>query len=1604
MVERIGRYLVLELLGEGAQARVFLGRDELRGDEVVLKEVRPGHEEALRREYRILASLHHPNVIQARDLLTQDGRPVLVEQRAGGEDLVSWARSEPEPGRISQGFAAALRGVCYVHTQGVIHRDLKPDCLRVGGGSIGRLPAVRLLDFGLAHELPAPAETAGTLEYAAPEVKEGRRATPASDLFSLGVVLFEALCGRLPVAPVEPPEGPFRELLRGLLDPDPSRRPDVHQVTAALEPLAGCDLGLSAGELAGEYLPWPPLVGREAALRQLEEWLRGAERGAVHVCGAGKTSVVRRVCALARLDGMEVAVVNSSRDLLRLVEPPIAHDDPERLATHFADQLLARQKKTPPRERGAGSPLSKARGLLLCLDGLEPIDAPGAALASQMARMTGNRPDRLVVLWAADWTPSELLLGRTVQLEPLDPDEAHQLVRRMLWHLPDTGLPPWVGDAPALTGGDPRLLAEVVRSRVGLPGEPEVSELEAMVESRIAAFDPDERRLLGVIALSPVPVPQKVLTGPAPELSGALGRLLERGLLSAEAGGEVAPAGLAVRSVARALIEGEGGAAAVHAAYVDAWREAGVSDPAVLGHHLLGAGRPEEGARALLEATVVEENDLELAAEALAPLTEHADIHDAVLERWARAARARGALDVALEVAETLGEVNPVRGLLLQAELLTDAGQGKLALKALDLHPDAGGARPALLRARAHFLLGDYAAAAAIGEEAGADAPGVDELSLANLTSLSLVYLGRLEQGLARADRALEAARELSGGKRNHDPLARLLNSRGIALQRLGRHDEARAAYAECLELAGKLRDLRFAATSALNLGTLAQGQLDLSGALEHFERSAALARRAGVATTEALALANEANLRLLVGDLDGAEQRIDAALETALRPEVGARTIAGHAHLYRGELLMARVDLPGARDCLERARGAFEDGDAIGRLGVDILEGELLLREGRLDQARDAGLRLLSEMGADEPERWRAHLLVGEASIGGPGGTLHLGLALAHARETGGEWLFYVHALLARALAQTEPTVTGEVMAHAERSRALLEELRQRVPLSLREAFDANPRVVRALRATKSLPRTAPAGEPTSGELARLLEINKELNQNRSVEVLLARILDCAIELTGAERGFAIVDEGGRLRVAAARNVDQESVRRGMKKFSRTIARMSMDEDRPVVASDAMDDQRFGERLSIHGLKLRAVLCVPLRAGDRKTGALYVDNRFTADAFNERHVLLMRAFADQAGIALEAARLLSESAEHREALARAKEELEALNHQLEAKVSRQAEELSEISVRLRSQEEELVRRYNAARLVGRSKPMRELFLQIDRLAEASLPVFIWGASGTGKELVARAIHYTSGRRQHPFVTINCGAIPATLLESELFGHVRGAFTGALRDRPGLFEVAGEGTLFLDEVGDMPPDMQAKLLRVLQESTFRRLGDEKERTSRCRVLSASLHRLADLVAKGRFREDLYYRLNVVELAVPPLRDRREDIPLLVEHLLQKSEHSVEVSTPAMAALCDYDWPGNVRQLENELQRAALLCEEGVVRLGSLSPELQPSISDTKEPATLQQAMDKYEKRLIEQTLLATDHNITKASEQLGVHRMHLYRKLRKHGLKQPAGT
>ncbi len=317
---------------------------------------------------------------------------------------------------------------------------------------------------------------------------------------------------------------------------------------------------------------------------------------------------------------------------------------------------------------------------------------------------------------------------------------------------------------------------------------------------------------------------------------------------------------------------------------------------------------------------------------------------------------------------------------------------------------------------------------------------------------------------------------------------------------------------------------------------------------------------------------------------------------------------------------------------------------------------------------------------------------------------------------------------------------------------------------------------------------------------------------------------------------------------------------------------------------------------------------------------------------------------------------------------------------------------------RLRLQWEE---RYNFAGMVGKSEPMRQIFEVIGTLAQANCTVLLRGESGTGKELVARAIHYSSQRAGNPFVPVNCAAIPESLLESELFGYEKGAFTGATTGKPGKFELASGGTILLDEIADMSLAMQAKILRVIQERTFERLGGTRPIKVDTRIITATNKVLEELMRKEAFREDLYYRLNVVSIYLPALRERKKDIPLLVSHFLRKynrvdNRNAKGISSQALKLLMDYDWPGNVRELENVIERAIVLGEGDMFLPSDLSLKtgekfLKSGVTSSSVDISLAEA----EKRLIEDTLKLTHWNQTRTARILRVHRNTLRRKIRR---------
>jgi len=317
--------------------------------------------------------------------------------------------------------------------------------------------------------------------------------------------------------------------------------------------------------------------------------------------------------------------------------------------------------------------------------------------------------------------------------------------------------------------------------------------------------------------------------------------------------------------------------------------------------------------------------------------------------------------------------------------------------------------------------------------------------------------------------------------------------------------------------------------------------------------------------------------------------------------------------------------------------------------------------------------------------------------------------------------------------------------------------------------------------------------------------------------------------------------------------------------------------------------------------------------------------------------------------------------------------------------------------------QQELERKYSFKNIVGKSKKMKDVFELVSKIAPTSSTILIRGESGTGKELIAKAIHYSSPRKNFAFVPVNCAALPEGLLEAELFGHEKGAFTDATFKKKGMFEIADKGTIFLDEIADMSLMMQAKILRVLQEKNFTRLGSTKPIKTDVRVVAATNKDIEKMIKEGKFREDLYYRLNVVTISIPPLRERKEDIPLLVQHFLTgySTLHKKKIkgiSSEVMEKLCEYHWPGNVRELENVIERAVILSNGNVITLGDLPPNLQPAFF-RQEPFPL--SLNETEKKLIISALHSAQGNQSKAARILGIHRNTLRRKIKKYNINLP---
>jgi len=495
---------------------------------------------------------------------------------------------------------------------------------------------------------------------------------------------------------------------------------------------------------------------------------------------------------------------------------------------------------------------------------------------------------------------------------------------------------------------------------------------------------------------------------------------------------------------------------------------------------------------------------------------------------------------------------------------------------------------------------------------------------------------------------------------------------------------------------------------------------------------------------------------------------------------------------------------------------------------------------------------------------------------------------------------------------------------------------------------------------------------------LQHLIQASRAVTSTLDLNELLVRIVDAVVRIAAADRGFLmLMRDDGKLRFEIARSRDEATLPPEEFQISWGIAEEAAHRRETVWVPDAVGSSLFQDRKSVRELSLRTVVAFPIQSAGRVLGVLYIDSHSIAHEFTPEDIALLEGVAAVVAVGLENARL-------HEALKDSKNRLEIENLNLR-----------------RALKEDV--RYGL--LIGKSPRMQRVIELMEKVIPTQVSVLVNGETGTGKELVARAIHQNGPRKDKNFIAVNCGALPENLLESELFGYKKGAFTGANEDRVGLFEAADQGTIFLDEVGEMPAALQVKLLRVLQDSQIRRVGDTVSRKVDIRLIAATNRDLKTEVEAGRFRQDLFYRLNVVPVELPPLRERGEDILLLAQHFLDLQAKQQEKATRGMAPearelLLRYPWPGNVRELENAMARAVALADENAV----LEPHLFGLGATVARrwdgQHTLRETLDAVEAETVREALRQCDSNVSRAARALGVSRQHLHNRMNFHGIRR----
>jgi Nif-specific regulatory protein len=1696
---QLSDYKVEELIGEGSLGTVYRAEDTRSNKIIALKVLRPSaavHAQRLQNEFRLLSTLQHPYLADVYDYgLTQDLRPYFAMEWIDGEPVSH--KHLLENGKISyQRFAEFVRQISsaliYIKQRNLAHGDLKPENILVSIDKSGEIHS-KVMDFGISRDLSAAGNgISGTFEYMAPELVRAEAATPASDLYSFGCVLYELLFDSPPFTA----DTPLEILKKHLQEEVPELAPEIiedESVRSWVHTLLQKDVRLryrvpeQLHQLSCEYLEKEPdvqmreadsfsaqlvLVSRENEKAKLQELLSSSSEKFECACiigseGIGKTYLLSDMKVECQLAGHKVfhgQIVESPAPFMPILsllkEANIANleDDLARSAgivTAFFPGTFPTINPVLPegltgdaeilRLFNAAAELLVSTGIsAMLLDDLHLADdLTQEFIAYFISYAKAQSVTGLILLLA--YEPASINRDAmsedieaectSIALRPLSKDQISKNIEII-----------FSGDmSPSFnefiwkhTGGNPGQIESILqfcidetiveRTRHGwilherddLATALPVS-LSDRQQRSLAKLEEAEVQLLKAIVLSPVSVEPTMLehvTGKGIEkIHDACAHLFQYELIDYTDGRYMRKH----ESIKTLLEYAEDEEARLQDHYVDYYKQHRSVHPGnlTLAEHYKSSSQSTEAVSYYIEASKESTRIFDYKATHSA-LTNALAIPDGIpdddnrfkiYDSMVRNCNILGNRDCESEYIEEMlilaGRWKSRKGAQRLATAYSHQTEYHLALADFErakrsaerslkffkeARDDMGVGRCqqkiGFIEYRTHpseKVIGFYQDAREIFANNNAL---LDEANV--LIDIGLVYYSILKNP-DEALRCYDEARAKFSAANMERGVARCYGNTGVQHYVLGDYELALQNHQKANEIFQRIGDFRATAISHLHIGRC-QSALGLYlPAIHELETALQIGRTLADSYVQENCNENLGEVFFFMGQYDEAEACFSSARMIAAKTgfrigEITNTLDIAQIQIEQGHSAEALEQVSACVKAFSEIKDAHVEAVSLLRFAQIYLErgdlqdfGKALEYLSKLNEAAAANgfdaLKILA----------LSYAALSHAHRGHPGEALALSenaqqlLDLSPFVVGGKQSIYLNHARVLRVNKRAEEAETFIKRAYDEVMRIADGIDDPKLYRSYTETVKVNAEIIRehSLLNRSSSPESLSVTRDQN--LTTLYDVSRKINSILDLPQLLQNIMDSALEAMNGERGMIFLLENEDLVLKVSRNVERETIKDATE-ISLSILRDVVTGGKPIIISDTSKDDEVKKRESVVNYNIHSIICVPMKSKDEIIGTVYVDSRsdaLSAMSFSEIDVDFLEAFSNLATIAIENARMHTR--------------------------------LQEENIYLKK---EVVRQFGFENIIGSSKAMEHLFRETQSAIGSDDSVLISGESGTGKELIARAIHYNGKRKDKHFVAVDCGAMQETLLESELFGYKRGAFTGAISDRKGLFEEANKGTLFLDEISNTSLAFQSKLLRVLQEGDFRRVGDTETRRVDVRVIAATNTNIQKQISDGVFRQDLYYRLNVIPIRVPLLKERLEDIPLLINHFVQlfnqKNNSTFEgASKELIEILQRYDWPGNVRELENLLNRMLVQAETDLLTTKNLPADFESAPSRSKKsrgkdftmkvPAHMK-TLKEVEQEHILQVLSYTGNNKTEAAKFLGLKRTTLVEKMKKLGI------